>query len=277
MKTYLKNTYNRNDTDIISAFDELPIWSSYFGTVLLDTLVFKANATILDIGCGAGYPLLEVAQSFGCKAKVFGIDPWESATERLKQKAKIMKITNFEIINGYAESLPFPDNYFDLIISNNGLNNCTDQMKVLSECYRTMKKNSQFVYTVNLPQSMKEFYSIFEKVLLDQKLPASILKMKEHIKEKRKTLAVNLNQLRKNNLKVKDVVENSFRMRYIDGTAFLNHHFIKLVFLDSWVKIVPPGKKEIVFDLLENRLNKYAKSKGGLNLTIPFACFDCRK
>jgi hypothetical protein len=66
-------------------------------------------------------------------------------------------------------------------------------------------------------------------------------------------------------------------MRYLNGTAFLNHHFIKLAFLDSWIRIVPPGKRKKVFSLLEEKLNDYSRAKGELRQTIPFVCMDCRK
>ncbi len=182
MKNYLKQTFNLSDPAIISSIDEMSLWSSYFGAVLLDTIKFKNKAKILDIGPGPGYPLLEIAQRFGNSSIVYGIDPWKAATKKLIFKAKTMGVNNIKIINGIAEELPFENNYFDLIVSNNGINNCSDQMKALSECYRTMKPGGQFVFTVNLPGSMKEFYAIFGKLLEDQKLPDSLVKMKEHIK-----------------------------------------------------------------------------------------------
>jgi len=277
MENYLKQKYNLSDPAIISSFDEMPLWSSYFGEVLLDTIVFKAKAKILDIGCGAGYPLLELAQRFGKDSEVIGIDPWKAATNRLKAKAKTMGVNNIRIINGAAEELPIEDNYFDLIVSKNGLNNCSDQMKVLAECYRTLKPGGQLVFTVNLPGSMKEFYSIFRTTLKEQGLNDAIIKMEEHIKEKRKSMKENLAQVRKNHLTVKGIIEKSFYMKYLNGTAFFNHHFIKLAFLESWIKIVPSGKRSKVFSRLEEKLNNYSKVKGELRLTIPFVCFDCRK
>ena len=66
-------------------------------------------------------------------------------------------------------------------------------------------------------------------------------------------------------------------MRYLDGTSFLNHHFIKLAFLESWINVVPANKKEELFTLLEERLNNKAKIKGELRLTIPFVCVECSK
>jgi ubiquinone/menaquinone biosynthesis C-methylase UbiE len=277
MINYLKQIYNLSDPAIISAFDEMPLWSSYFGEVLLDTVVFKEKAKILDIGCGAGYPLLELAQRFGKGSEVIGIDPWKAATNRLKAKAKTMGVTNIRIINGVAEELPIENNYFDLIVSNNGLNNCSDQMKVLSECYRILKPGGQLVFTVNLPGSMKEFYSIFRTTLKEESLNDSIVKMEKHIKEKRKSLKENLDQVRKNQFTVRRIIQNSFYMRYLNGTTFLNHHFIKIAFLESWVKIVPSGKRSKIFSQLEENLNCFAKSKGELRLTIPFVCIDCRK
>jgi arsenite methyltransferase len=277
MTNYLKQTYDLSDPTIISAFDEMPLWSSYFGEVLLDAVIFKEKAKILDIGCGAGYPLLELAQRFGAWSEVIGIDPWKAATNRLKAKAKTIGVSNIRIINSVAEVLPIKDNYFDLIVSNNGLNNCADQMKVLSECYRTLKPGGQLVFTVNLPGSLKEFYSIFSTTLKEQGLNDAIVKMEEHIKEKRKSLKENSDQVKKNRFTIKKVILESFYMRYLNGTAFLNHHFIKLAFLNSWIKIVPSGKRNKVFSLLEENLNNYSKVKGELRLTIPFVCMDCRK
>ena len=277
MKNYLKQTYDRSDPAIISAIDEMPLWSAYFGEVLLDTVVFREKAKILDIGCGGGFPLLELAQRFGAGSEVIGIDPWKASTNRLKAKAKTMGVNNIHIINGVAEELPIENNYFDLIVSNNGLNNCSDQIKVLSECYRTLKPGGQLVFTVNLPGSMKEFYSIFRTTLKEQGLSDAIVKMEQHIKEKRKSLKENLDQVRKNRFTVKEIIQKSFYMRYLNGTALLNHHFIKLAFLESWIKIVPPGIRSKVFSVFEEKLNNFSKTKGELRLTIPFVCFDCRK
>jgi ubiquinone/menaquinone biosynthesis C-methylase UbiE len=277
MKNYLKQTYDRSDPAIISAIDEMPLWSAYFGEVLLDTVVFREKTKILDIGCGGGFPLLELAQRFGAGSEVIGIDPWKAATNRLKGKAKTMAVNNIHIINGVAEELPIENNYFDLIVSNNGLNNCSDQIKVLSECYRTLKPGGQLVFTVNLPGSMKEFYSIFRATLKEQNLNDVIVKMEQHIKEKRKSLKENIDQVRKNHFTVKEIIQKSFYMRYLNGTAFLNHHFVKIAFLESWIKIVPPGKRSKVFSILEEKLNNFSKTKGELRLTIPFVCFDCRK
>ena len=123
MKAYLKQNFDWNDFDLVSVIDEIPLWSAPFGLKLLDVIKLKPNINALDIGSGLGFPLLEVAQRLGTSSKVYGIDPWERAIERVKIKIKQYDLTNVEIINGAAEKLPFENHFFDLIVSNNGINN----------------------------------------------------------------------------------------------------------------------------------------------------------
>ena len=59
-------------------------------------------------------------------------------------------------------------------------------------------------------------------------------------------------------------------MRFASGTAMLNHHFIKLGFLDGWKEIVS-GDERNIFPILQKRLDDYAREHGGLSLTIPMA------
>jgi hypothetical protein len=59
-------------------------------------------------------------------------------------------------------------------------------------------------------------------------------------------------------------------MRFANGTALLNHHFIKLGFLDAW-KAVASGDRD-VFDRLQSELDR----RGELTLTIPMAYVEAR-
>jgi ubiquinone/menaquinone biosynthesis C-methylase UbiE len=277
MQDYLTESHDLNSPAIISAFDELPLWSSYPGAMILDAIAFKHEAVILDIGFGSGFPIIEIAQRFGAGAEVIGLDPWAAATVRAREKASTMGIKNISFVDGIAEQMPFPADKFDLIVSNNGLNNTDNQLNAMRESARVLKPGGQFIFTMNLPGTMKEFYLIFENVLDDLLLHEEIRKMGQHISQKRKSVAEITGLIEKSGLQLVHLKKSTFKMRYLNGTAFLNHHFIKLCFLESWIKILPENQTRHIFARLEERLNHYADAHEGLNLTIPLACFDCTK
>jgi ubiquinone/menaquinone biosynthesis C-methylase UbiE len=277
MKTYLNETFDFNDSNLISTLDELSLWSAPFGMKLLDTIKIRKNINILDIGFGTGFPLLELAQRFGNTCQISGIDPWLEAIDLTKRKIEQYGIKNVRIIKGVAEKIPCDDNLFDLIVSNNGLNNVTDQKKAYSECFRLCKSDGQMVFTFNLPDTMIEFYHVFENVLHDFKLFEEIDKMKTHVKSKRKTIEETQEMLANTGFKTEKIITDSFMWRYADGTTMLNHYFIKLAFLGAWKKIIKLPDLPLVFNEIEKRLNKIALEKGEFDLTIPYAVFDCRK
>jgi arsenite methyltransferase len=277
MTNYLNETFDLSDQNLISIFDEFPIWSSYFGVRMLDMVNYKTRSTVLDIGCGAGFPLVELAQRLGSRSKVFGIDIWTPAWERINLKLKTMNLKNVTFLNQPAENLPFRDNTFDLIVSNNGINNVSDPQRVLTECCRTIKPGGQFLMSVNLPGTMTEFYGIFRKVLGELNLNDEIIQINTHINSKRKSLDENSAMIRDAGLIIKDVIEDCFFMRYADGTAFLNHYFIKMAFLDSWKKIPPEKDLVEVFEKIETYLNALASENGHLKLSVPFVVFNCSR
>jgi arsenite methyltransferase len=266
-----------NDPDVISVIDEVPLWSAPFGMKLFETVRLRGVSKALDVGCGLGYPLLELAMRLGTSATVYGIDPWKEAIERAAMKARVMGIGNVEICEGVAENLPFDDGFFDLIVSNNGINNVQDLPKVLSEIARVSKAGAQFVATMNTDETMIEFYDVFEAVLREKGMTAEITKMKEHIRHKRPPLGDVSRLIMDAGFKVSAVHDGEFSYNYADGTAMLNHFFIRLAFLAEWKKIPPAGERTEIFSEIETRLNHKARKDGGLVLSVPFVAFDCLK
>jgi ubiquinone/menaquinone biosynthesis C-methylase UbiE len=275
MKNYLSNNFNLNE--LVKVFDELPLWSAPFGLKLLENINYKQNITALDIGFGAGFPLTEIAIRLGSSSVVYGIDPWNEATVRAKQKIDAYGITNIKIIEGVAESIPLENSSIDLITSNNGINNVSDIDKVLSECSRIIKSGGQFVQTMNLDKTMIEFYNQLENVLSEMKLYKEIELMYKHIKQKRPPLHDFITFMHKHNFIINNVVEDEFCYKFANATAMFNHYFIRLAFMESWIKLLPPDKVEQIFDAIETRLNDQASEQGGIKLTIPFVMINSTK
>ena len=143
-----------------------------------------------------------------------------------------------------AENIPLPDNSIDLIVSNNGINNVQDLEKVMNECRRVAKKSAQFVATVNLDETMIEFYNELEKVLTEEGLSENITKLKKHIYHKRRPLDELKNLFEPNEFKIEKVIQDSFKLRFLNATTMFNHYLIRLAFLDSWIDLVPADKSK---------------------------------
>lgn len=277
MKKYLTQKVDTEDPELVSVIDDLPLWSAPFGLKLLDIIPVRRGMKVLDVGCGTGFPLIEISQRLGESGWIYGIDPWQVALDRVRLKMKVYQIDNIELIKGVAEDIPMPDNFFDLIVSNNGLNNVEDVEQSLSECYRVCRHGAPMVLTMNLEQTMLEFYNAFEKVLQELNLIQELRKMKDQIFSKRKPLDLTLSFLEKSGFSVSNILHDSFRIRFADGTAMFNHYLIRYWFLDGWKKVVPEKDREKIFSLVEERLNIAAAKAGEFSLAVPYVTIDCRK
>lgn len=272
MKEYLTNRPN-NDR-LIDFFDELPLWSAPFGLKLLDFIDYKPGLSVLDIGFGSGFPLTEIAMRLGESSLVYGIDPWKEAVAKVREKIEFYSIRNIAIIEGIAEDIPLDDQSIDLITSNNGLNNVQDIDKVLSECSRLLRQGGQFVQTMNTAGSMIEFYTVFERVLSELDMHHEIDLMHQHIEVKRPPVEKLLNNIRSHGFTLKDLEYDQFNYTFVNGTALLNHYFIRLAFMDSWIALLPKDKVKEIFERIETYLNEQSQLLGSLKLSIPYVLIN---
>jgi len=275
MKKYLNNKYDL--VKYIDVADELEIWSAPFGLKLLDYINYKTNISAIDIGFGTGFPLTEIALRLGESSIVYGIDPWKDAIKRVNKKVDYYGLTNVRIIEGIAESIPLENDSIDLITSNNGINNVSDIDKVLSECSRIIKQSGQFIQTMNTDLSMFEFYGQLEQVLSDLHMDKEIDLMHQHISHKRPPIDKMISMIQKHGFVIKDLEHDQFNYKFANGTAMLNHYFIRLAFMDSWIKLLPSDKAEQIFDTIELRLNEQSRILGGVKLSIPYVMINAIK
>ncbi len=275
MTDYLDYVFN-DSPEFVSTFDELPLWSASFGLLLLKHLELRQGITLLDIGSGAGFPLLELAQRLGSSCKCYGIDPWVNANNRVREKIKNYAIKNVEVIDGSADQLPFEDNTVDIVVSNLGANNFDDPEKVFKECCRVLKPGAKLALTTNLNGHWREFYNLFEETLRQMgrtDLVEPLIKHQEH----RGTVATVSTMFTDSGFEVVQSFEEKLEMKFANGTAFLNHYFVKLGWLASWKALIPAEILSDFFERLEANLNAYATNNGGLTLTVPMAFIEGQK
>ena len=94
---------------------------------------------VLDVGSGAGTDSLVAAQMVGPSGTVTGVDMTAEMLAEARVSAQEMGISNVEFIETHAEALPFPDNRFDVVISNGVIDLIPDKEAVFAEIFRVLK------------------------------------------------------------------------------------------------------------------------------------------
>ncbi len=100
---------------------------------------------VLDIGCGAGVDAFVAARMVGPQGRVVGIDLTEEMISTAKANLALQNLANVSFQVADAESLPFPDQDFDVVISNGVLNLTLNKEKALTEAYRVLKPGGRFM------------------------------------------------------------------------------------------------------------------------------------
>ncbi len=119
------------------------------------------GATVLDVGCGAGFDTLIAAQQVGPTGRVIAVDMTEAMRERTMAGARAMGLQNVEVRHGYAEELPADDASVDIVISNGVINLCPDKVGVMSEIHRVLKPGGRtqiadILVHLEVPQDAKD-------------------------------------------------------------------------------------------------------------------------
>jgi arsenite methyltransferase len=97
-----------------------------------------AGERVLDLGCGAGTDSLVAAQMVGASGSVVGIDMTPAMLAKARRAGDELGVTNADFVDGEVESLPFPDESFDVVISNGVIDLVPDKDAVYSEIFRVL-------------------------------------------------------------------------------------------------------------------------------------------
>lgn len=263
----------RNEAGLGVAAGEICFWSAPFGLALLEAVRLRPGQRFLDLGCGSGFPALELACRLGSKGRGWGLDPDADALALARARMEARRIPNLELMQGVAEALPFGDGSLDLVVSNNGLNNVADPVQAFAEIARVMEPGGQLVFTANLPGSFGRFYRTLESLLAASHLEERIPAVRAHIAAKRPQMEDWTARVSAAGLKLQRVQELSFGWTFLDGEALFSHPAIRDWFLPVWEALMPEG----FMPALQARLDELAAVEGGLRMEIPFVCVEASK
>lgn len=108
----------------------------------------RAGAKVLDVACGTGVVALTAART---GATVQGLDLTPELVQRARENASLMKLSvSFE--QGDAESLPFPDESFDVVVSQFGHMFAPRPEVAIKEMLRVLKPGGTIAFSTWPPE-----------------------------------------------------------------------------------------------------------------------------
>lgn len=99
---------------------------------------------ILDVGCGTGYLLRQLAKQRPDTVRLVGIDPASTMLDLAREQTADQRI---EFTAGTVEDLPYPNRTFDLILTTTSFDHWTDQPTGISECARVLTTEGRLIIT----------------------------------------------------------------------------------------------------------------------------------
>jgi ubiquinone/menaquinone biosynthesis C-methylase UbiE len=106
----------------------------------------RSGERILDVGCGPGRLAIVAGTAAGSAGEICGIDPAPEMVALARRKAAQAGIkARFEV--GVIESLPYPPDYFDAVLSSLMLHHLPDEVKRrgLAEILRVLKPGGRLM------------------------------------------------------------------------------------------------------------------------------------
>jgi ubiquinone/menaquinone biosynthesis C-methylase UbiE len=104
---------------------------------LISILNVRKGMTFLDIGCGTGWAIGQVARLTDFKGSFYGVDLSEKMIGKAKENFREQPDFHFIIAN--SESIPLNDNFFDIIICTNSFHHYLHPDRAMSEIFRLLK------------------------------------------------------------------------------------------------------------------------------------------
>jgi sarcosine/dimethylglycine N-methyltransferase len=109
-------------------------------------LSLREGTRVLDVGAGYGGAARQIAKAHGCHVTCLNLSEVEN--ERNRQQTAEQGLSHLiDVVDGSFEDLPFEDNQFDVVWSQDAMLHSGDRVRVLQEVARVLKPGGEFVFT----------------------------------------------------------------------------------------------------------------------------------
>jgi ubiquinone/menaquinone biosynthesis C-methylase UbiE len=124
--------------------------------VALDHAAPKLGERVIDIGCGSGTTVLELAARVGPTGYVLGADVSKPSVEKARERITAAGVQQAEIMLCDVSTHTFPANSFDLVFSRFGVMFFADPVAAFANIHKAMKSDGRLAVAVfRTPQENK--------------------------------------------------------------------------------------------------------------------------
>lgn len=161
---------------------------------------------VLDVGCGTGEILNKIVTK-----KRYGVDISKAALTDSRKEDNIIKY-------GWAEKIPFKDDFFDVVICSEILEHVIDVDTVLNEIKRVLTKKGVLVISVPNEALIKKFKQFLKSICIYNLILGTKVKMEYEVHLRILTEKSLRHFLAKNNFRIRRLFYSPF---YFLGTHII--------------------------------------------------------
>ena len=221
--------------------DVLPLWSRQFGELLLRDLKVPTQANVLDVGCGTGYPALELLERMDESSRIIAIDASAAMIEEARNKAGALANKRiFFRSESAADKLAFADEVYDLVMCNASLQEFDEPARAVREFARVTKMGGELALTLPLQGTFSAFYDLFREILLKFDQRDALERLAVHL-GRYPTVARLEAWLREAGCTDVRSEQKTFCLLFHSGREFFFAPVIEFGPLSSWKRIVAQG------------------------------------
>ena len=150
-------------------------WTKYSDTIakmfapLTEAMIERAGIregqSVLDVAGGAGEPSLTIAERVGPNGSVTCTDAVAQMVEAAREEADRRGLKNMQFQQCTADSLPFPDNSFDVVVSRLGAMFFLDAVGAMREMLRVVKPGGSLTFAVWYKSDVNPFCYLVSGVM----------------------------------------------------------------------------------------------------------------
>jgi SAM-dependent methyltransferase len=115
---------------------------------LIEDAEIAPGYSVLDVATGPGEPALRIADLVGSNGEVVGIDSVAGMIEAARRAAERLSLRNAHFETAGADSLPFPDDRFDAVVSRFGIMFFPSPVAGAREMLRVLKPGKKMAFAV---------------------------------------------------------------------------------------------------------------------------------